>query len=87
MEWHMKKISVKCKRCGETEEHCMGHTGSLFDLIEKVLEDRGRAMCLKDPDKVWGECDVCGFVTVLDREMQMCGPCIWGESDKINGNW
>lgn len=41
----------------------------------------------KEEGKCFGECESCGFETVLVAEVGLCGPCCFGEADTINGNW
>lgn len=54
--------------------------------LEEQLK-RNEAIAARDPGKILGECEVCGFDTVLVEITGMCGPCTWGEADTINGNW
>jgi ribosomal protein S14 len=55
---------------------------SLRKEIKRVGMERA-----KENGKEFGECDSCGEKTVLDSELGMCGPCIWGEAETYNGNW
>lgn len=41
----------------------------------------------KEKGKYFGECESCGLKTVLVEEVDLCGPCCWGEADTANGNW
>jgi len=41
----------------------------------------------KEPGKYYGECSCCESETVLSDLTDMCGPCTFGESDTIMGNW
>jgi hypothetical protein len=41
----------------------------------------------KTGSKVWGHCDVCDMYTLLVYPTGLCGPCCFGESETLNGNW
>jgi ribosomal protein S14 len=41
----------------------------------------------KEDGKTFGKCESCGMETVLVEEVDLCGPCCFGEADTINGNW
>lgn len=48
-------------------------------------KDSGREVPQMAPD--WfGQCSVCGQSPTVP-ETGMCGPCTFGESDTIGGNW
>lgn len=74
--------------------------GILFDTIKKLesgmtekeifAEEKtiGMARVKADPKgKVWGKCDSCYSKTVLVKEVGLCGPCCFGESETHNGNF
>ena len=51
---------------------------------EMLAHDKDKA---KEDGKMFGECDSCGFETVLVADLGMCGPCTFGEAETANGNW
>lgn len=57
--------------------------------IEKLEEEQKKIAkeIAKEDGKSFGECESCGFETVLVEEVGLCGPCCFGEADTINGNW
>lgn len=72
--------------------------GALFDDIMKLqsgmtvkeLEAQHRATALKNSKqkgKRFGVCDSCKQETCLVADIGMCGPCCFGESATIDGNW
>lgn len=60
--------------------------GETFEAIEKEMESQGRKKAY-EKGKTWGECESCGQDTVLVEEVSLCGPCCFGESETVNGNW
>ncbi len=54
--------------------------------LEKEMNRRDRSIA-KEEGKMFGECESCGFKTVLVAEVGLCGPCCFGEADTLNGNW
>lgn len=56
--------------------------------IRKSEIKEGKARIKANPKgKTWGVCDSCQYETVLAKEIGMCGPCIFGESETYNGNF
>lgn len=72
--------------------------GALFDAVMKLqrgmtvkqLEAEYRATALKNSKqkgKRFGKCSSCKEKTCLVADIGLCGPCCFGESSTINGNW
>lgn len=62
----------------------------MLEIDWEKLEKDQTAYCkelAKQDGKVFGECDSCGMDTVLVAEVDLCGPCCFGEAETINGNW
>ena len=62
------------------------NSGMTVDELEK--EEREEAMeRARDEGKCFGECESCAQETCLVAEVNMCGPCTFGESETMGGNW
>lgn len=53
-----------------------------LEAFDQINRDKA-----KEKGKSYGECEVCGSHTVLVEDLDLCGPCCFGEADTINGNW
>jgi ribosomal protein S14 len=51
------------------------------------LQNKQNKETATEDGKCFGECESCGQETVLVEEVNLCGPCCFGEADTINGNW
>jgi len=60
--------------------------GESADKIQADADAQARRAS-KEPGKKWGECDSCGEKTCLVEEVDLCGPCCFGESETAYGNW
>lgn len=60
-------------------------------LLEKILPLQLRQRELErvfvGKNKCMGTCECCDQYTVLVKDIGMCGPCTFGESETLNGNW
>lgn len=54
--------------------------------LEKEIKQVGKERS-KEEGKVWGECESCGEETCLVAEVELCGPCCFGEAETYNGNF
>ena len=70
------KMVEECNRTGETPEQ-----------VHRRWNKKARKIANRDPHKKWGECESCELETVLVREVGLCGPCCFGDSDTAYGNW
>lgn len=57
-----------------------------FKALEKKQKKQNKEIATED-GKCFGECEACGFETVLVEAVGMCGPCTFGEAETLNGNW
>lgn len=60
---------------------------SALKELERQQRVYAKQIAAQDDTKSFGECDSCGFETVLVKDVGLCGPCCFGEADTINGNW
>jgi len=70
------KMIEECHKTGESPEQ-----------VDKRWKKEAKKKMKGDPNKIWGECESCGTETVLVKEVGLCGPCCFGESDTAYGNW
>lgn len=69
----------KCGNCGaEIPES---------KVSENVKKGDARAVCEKCYEPDWSRsCENCGASPVVPLT-GLCGPCTWGETDTMGGNW
>lgn len=57
-----------------------------MDKLEKQIRESDIEIS-EEKGKVFGRCESCDMETVLVEEVNLCGPCCFGEASTINGNW
>lgn len=71
------KMIEECQRTGESPEQ-----------VHERWNEEAKARVKADPkQKSWGKCESCDQETALVKEVSLCGPCCFGESDTAYGNF
>lgn len=71
------KMLEECKRTGQTPEQ-----------VDARWQKEAKKLVKQDPKgKSWGNCGSCDTETALVKEVGLCGPCCFGESETAYGNW